>query len=153
MSLYKNLYDGFKAVQNSRLVQSKGPVTDEDLEEFENLLNDAQPQNETERNYQQFFKGMYHSNPLGCIKYIYTGKNNVSACILWTESKRIIRYFNLQGRVHLSWNKETSKYVVSRYNVSMVNKRETPILPPPPPVPVNKKNNTKKSWADDNSDN
>jgi len=149
MSLYKNLYDNYRTIQNCNLVQLKGPVKDSDLEEFEYLLNDAQPQNELERNYQQFFKGMYHSNPLGCTKYISTGRNNVAACVLWTESKRIIRFFNLQGRVHLSWDKETSRYVVSRHNTSIVNNKNSPILPPPIPTSLHNRNKPSKSWADE----
>jgi len=116
MSLPKRLYDLYRQISQCPLVQT-GEVTDETLEEFQNLLNEAQPQmdNPEEHAYRSLTKSMYHSNPVGFIKYISVSRNRVSALILWTESKRIVRFFSLQGRVHLSWDPTTQNYIASHH--------------------------------------
>lgn len=115
MSLPKRLYDIYKSVSQCAAVT--GTITDETLLEFQNLINSAQPTDNAEELTQRaLVKSMYYSNPIGFIQYISLSKNRVGALILWTESKRIVRFFNLQGKVHLSWNSENQHYVAQRHN-------------------------------------
>jgi hypothetical protein len=116
MSLPKRLYDLYRQISQCQLVQSEN-VNDETLTEFHNLLNESQPgvDDVEEKAYSRLTKAMYHSNPTGFIKYVSVNRNRVGSLILWTESKRIIRYFGLQGRVHLNWDNESQKYVATRH--------------------------------------
>lgn len=116
MSLPKQLYDVYKQICQCPLVQN-WEVTDETLAEFQQLLNAAQPASDNvEGNAQRTLtKAMYHSNPIGFMQYVSVRRNRVSALILWTESKRIVRFFELQGRVHLSWDSAKQQYVASRH--------------------------------------
>lgn len=113
MSLPKYLYEPFKLITQCALVQSK-EVTDENLKEFEQLLNQAQPTPNTEAVIQQnFLKSMYYSSPNNLIKYIRQPVSHVGALVLWTESRRIVQFFNLQRLVHISWR--DNKYHVTKY--------------------------------------
>lgn len=112
MSLPKRLYDTYRSIQNCALLKNND-VSESALKEFENLLNESQPNTEDEQKYQFVVRGMYHSNPVGFTKYVSGPRNNVGALILWTESKRIVAYFNLKRRIHISWDKETKLYVVT----------------------------------------
>jgi len=79
-------------------------------------------------------------------------KNNVLPCILWTESKRIVNYFNLQGRVHISWDKELKRYKVVRYIKKTLNvditteEKETELSPVSDLVSILDNKNIK--WSD-----
>ena len=114
MALHKRLYDCYKLVTKCKLVA--GDTSDDAITEFQTLLNNAQPVDDVEELAKRsVVKGMYYSNQEGFIRYISTTANRVSALILWTESKRIVKFFNLQGRVHLSWNDETNTYVAQKH--------------------------------------
>ena len=114
MSINNKLYNCYKKILNCSLVKTK-EINKENLEEFEVLLNSSLPNGNDEVAQHTFCRTMYYSNPAGFVRYISFKKNRVSSFILWTESKKIVRYFGLQGLVHLTWNKETGKYVVSKY--------------------------------------
>jgi hypothetical protein len=114
MSINNKLYNCYKKILNCPLVKSK-EVNKENLEEFEKLLNSSLPNGNEEVAQYAFCRTMYYSNTIGFVRYVSFKKNKVSSHILWTESRQIIRYFGLQGLVHLSWNKETGKYVANKY--------------------------------------
>jgi hypothetical protein len=109
------LYNCYKKIVSCSLVKVK-EINNETLEEFEKLLNSTIPENADETSKQSFCRYMYYSNPIGFVKYISYHKNRVSSLVLWTESKNIVRHFGLQRLVHITWNKEDVKYVVSKYN-------------------------------------
>jgi hypothetical protein len=112
MSLPKRLYDLYREIRQCQVVSS-GEVNTDSLLAFQNLVNAAQPvkDNVEEQAYRQLTKAMYHSNPVGFMQYISTSKNRVGALVLWTESKRIVQYFGLRNRVHLSWDPVQSQYL------------------------------------------
>ncbi len=111
MSLPKNLYMSYQAILE--LVKDK--TVENFNQRLEELLNAAQPTNDFERGEQSFARRLYYSNPDAFTKYVNTPKNRAGAVILWTESKRIVRRFGLYKTVHLSWNKDTQRYVVNHY--------------------------------------
>lgn len=118
MSLPKRLYENYRAIQKCGLIQ-KDVFNDEDILEFEQLLNNAQPRDDIEAAQQYVIKGMFYSNQKGFIRYISNRQNRVGGLILWTESKRIAAYFNLMGRVHIGWDKVTSSYKVTLHNIML----------------------------------
>lgn len=115
MALPKKLYDCFKQITKSKLLAND--TSDDAITEFQTLLNSAQPlaDDHVENAQRSIVKSMYYSNQDGFMRYISSSANRVSALILWTESKRIVNFFELHGRVHLSWNDETSSYVAQRH--------------------------------------
>ena len=123
MNINNKLYNCYKQVLNCSLVKTK-EISKENLEDFENILNTSLPNGSDEVAQHTFCRTMYYNNPVGFIKYISFKKNKASSYILWTESKKIIRYFGLQGLVHLTWNKETGKYTASKF-IHDLEKRKT----------------------------
>ena len=112
MSIYPRLYQTYKKILACRLLTT-GECGAANLSEFETLLNEAQPQTEVEKHYYDFHRGIFYSNPVEWIKYVGKKTNRAVALILWTESKHIVRHFNIRGHAHVSWNAETQRYVVA----------------------------------------
>lgn len=127
MSLPKRLYNLYKEICGCELVTS-GSVTTENLADFQNLVNDAQATSpnaeQNELVQQEFTRSLYYSNPVGFYHYVSNNRNRVSALILWTESKRIVKFFNLHNRVHLSWNPDTKLYLATPH-VPRQNRQDT----------------------------
>lgn len=112
MSLNKDFYEAYKAVSTCNLV-SRTSCTDADMKEFETLLNNAQPSHDSSLYGQyELARSMYRSNPRRYLSYITRPANNVSALILWTESKHIVDYFGLRNIVYLTWDRVNNRYVV-----------------------------------------
>ena len=116
MSLNKTFYETFKSILACNLV-TRTSSTEVDMKEFETLLNNAQPSKELPLHGQyELARAMYKSNPRRYLSYITRSANNVSALILWTESKHIVDYFGLRTIIYLTWNRENNKYIVLPYN-------------------------------------
>lgn len=116
MSLNKTFYEAYKALSMCNLV-TKTSCTDVDMKEFETLLNNAQPSHDSPLYGQyELARAMYRSNPHRYVSYITRPANNVSALILWTESKHIVDYFGLRSVIYLTWNRTDNRYVVLPYN-------------------------------------
>lgn len=122
MSLPKRLYEAFCELKKCELV-SQGTVTDKTLTEFENLLNNAQPQNDAERHYRDFARSMYYSDTTKFLDYVCDRNSKVKPVIVWTESKRIVEFFNLMGKVYISWDRDNSTYKAHRYDEKLRNNR------------------------------
>jgi len=128
MSLPKQLYDTYKLILGCDLVQNKN-VTKESIDRFETLLNEAIPANDTPLSAQMaLVRMMYHSNKNGFIRYISNYYNHVSALILWTESKRIVKFFDLLNVVHIRWDNDNHKYVVSKYDKKQTNNKTSDVV-------------------------
>lgn len=111
MSLPKRIYDLGRDVASCNLVKTRTSSA-ENMLELQNLLNQSWPVDAAEEAQRDLTRGMYYGNPIGFLQYISEAKNRVRSLILWTESKRIARFFNLNGLVHISWNEETHSYSV-----------------------------------------
>lgn len=114
MSLPKKLYDTYRELCNTELVKSRN-ATPENMLEFQTVLNQSTPVEPTEVTQHEFLRCIYFSNPVGFVDYISDRYNRVSAAILWTESKRIAKFFKLSGVVHISWSDDTKSYTVVPY--------------------------------------
>lgn len=115
MSLPKRLYDTFCKVKSCSVVV-EGKTTPEALQEFQDLVNEAQPVDDVEEQQKNMVKSMYHSNHIGFMRYVSDDRNRVGALVLLTESKRIVDYFNLRNKVHISWDRENKRYTASLHN-------------------------------------
>lgn len=111
MSLPKRIYELGREIANCDLVTQQNP-TQENMTAFQNLLNQSWPVDTDEQAQRELVRGMYYSNPVGFMQYISTPRNRVRSLVLWTESKRIAKFFNLSGRVHISWDETTHSYNV-----------------------------------------
>jgi len=111
MSLPKRIYELGREIANCDLVTQQNP-TQENMTAFQNLLNQSWPVDTDEQAQRELIRGMYYSNPVGFMQYISTPRNRVRSLVLWTESKRIAKFFNLSGRVHISWDETTHSYNV-----------------------------------------
>lgn len=111
MSLPKRIYELGREIANCDLVTQQNP-TQENMIAFQNLLNQSWPVDTDEQAQRELVRGMYYSNPVGFMQYISTPRNRVRSLVLWTESKRIAKFFNLSGRVHISWDETTHSYNV-----------------------------------------
>jgi hypothetical protein len=114
MSLPKRIYELGKAIANSDLVVTK-IASYENMQAFQHLLNQSFPVDEKEAAQRELVRSMYYCNPFGFLQYISVSRNRVKALILWTESKRIARFFDLNRCVHISWSEETGAYTVVPY--------------------------------------
>jgi hypothetical protein len=110
MSLPKRLYELGRAISNCDLVTTK-KVNAQTMAEFQELLNKSYPVDEKEAAQREIVRSMYYCNPFGFLQYISVAKNRVRALILWTESKRIARFFDVNKYIHISWNGESYSVV------------------------------------------
>ncbi len=111
MSLPQRIYELGRDVANCQLVTSR-TATPDNMTEFQNLLNQSWPVDANEEAQRNLVRGMYYGNPTGFLEYIGAPRNRVRSLILWTESKRIAKFFNLNGCVHISWDEATHSYNV-----------------------------------------
>lgn len=114
MALPQKLYDTFREMTKSDLVTTQ-KANPENMLAFQNLLNQASPVTDTETAQRDLIRRMYFSSPSGFMSYVGNRHNQVSALVLWTESKCIARYFNLTGVVHIKWTDETKMYTINPY--------------------------------------
>ena len=117
MSLPAKLYNTFRQIQKSALV-TRNDYTESDIVDFVALLNSAQPKEGNELVQYMFARSMFNSNKESYIKYISNKESNVSALILWTESKVIVRYFGIQQKVYLGWDSELKSYIYEKFDES-----------------------------------
>ncbi len=111
MSLPQRIYELGRDVANCQLVQSR-VATPDNMTELQNLLNQSWPVDAGEEAQRDLVRGMYYGNPVGFLEYISMPRNRVRSLILWTESKRIAKFFHLNGCVHISWDETSHAYNV-----------------------------------------
>ncbi len=111
MSLPQRVYELGRDLANSELVNTR-VATNENMVAFQNLLNQSWPVDAAEQAQRDLVRGMYYGNPVGFLQYISIPRNRVRSLILWTESKRIAKFYNLNGCVHISWDDTTHTYSV-----------------------------------------
>jgi hypothetical protein len=63
----------------------------------------------------ELVKGMYYSNKVAFMRYIFPYENKVNALVLWTESKQIAKWFNLIVLVYIKWDSLLNCYIVERH--------------------------------------
>jgi hypothetical protein len=112
MRLPANLYNSYRDMKSSRLNRYR--KTDNDsLKFFENLLNAAQPQTPEDMAQRQLIRGLHHKARRGFLDLLV---DEFEAYKLWIDFKTIVADFKLEGIVYIQWDRETSKYTVSKYD-------------------------------------
>ena len=112
MSLFnlpQELYYTYKLLTRTELVKNKN-YTEEELQNFENILNLSSPKEKEDLLCYNFARFLYHSNEFGFCKLIQN--NKAEALILWTCGKEIVNWFGLQGIIWLKFNN-------GRYHISL----------------------------------
>lgn len=110
-SSHNILYDNYKDILMCDIV-NKQSLTVENINAFEILLNKAQPQDNEMIIMRDAIQFLYRKNPSNFINFLV--RSRLSHFILWTESKCIVRHFNLHGILYIKW-------VNSRYECSLHN--------------------------------
>lgn len=111
--LPKNLFENFNRIKYCDLVKNKNH-TDDALHEFETCLNEAQPISDLDIQMELFTKNLYRGKPEMFVNLI---KNRNSEClVLWTESKQIVRFFQLYGFIYIQYDKDTRRYRVIKHH-------------------------------------
>lgn len=112
MRLPNNLFNGYKLLERSRVVNKKD--RDEDaLSYFEGILNKAQPSNDAEVPLRQLVRDLYFKNP-GKFRSLIRG-TSLECLVLWTESKAIVEMLGLRGVVYIKWNGPQNGYSVTEF--------------------------------------
>lgn len=114
MSIPQRIYELGRSVAHCDVVKTK-TATEENMRELQNILNDSVPVNHDEEVQHSLIRGMYYCNPVGFLQYVSNPANRVMSLVLWTESKRIARFYKLNGVVHISWNADAGSYIVVPY--------------------------------------
>lgn len=109
----KNLFENFNNLKHCDLVKNK-IYTDETLSQFEKFLNDAQPNlNLGDEVLSRFCKNLYRGKSELFMNLI---RNQNSEClVLWTESKQIVRFFQLYRYIYIQYDKDTCLYKVLKH--------------------------------------
>jgi hypothetical protein len=110
----QKVYAAYKEIRESSLIANK-TVTETNIVEFQQSLNNAQPSNENDYKSRSLIQYLYRKNPSNFYQFLV--KSKLIHLILWTESKCIIRHFGLNGVVYVKWNHDNNEYecVVHKY--------------------------------------
>jgi hypothetical protein len=108
----QKLFENYKDIVNSNLIRNK-ELSDDNIAEFEYLLNQAQPQSDDEHCMRSFVQYLYRKNPGHFTRFIQ--RSNLNHLALWTEAKFLVRTFELRGLVYIKWDVDDVKYVCSMH--------------------------------------
>jgi hypothetical protein len=107
----QKLFEIYKKIINSKLIKNK-ELSIDNISEFEHLLNEAQPQNEDDENCMRcFVQYLYRKNPGHFARFI--NRSRLNQLTLSTESKYMVKAFELRGLVYIKWDIENNKYACS----------------------------------------
>jgi hypothetical protein len=112
----RTLFDNYIKIRQCRLVKNKD-YTDGSLAEFEQLLNSAQPQTDSQYHNEQLIKSLYRSRSRGKDEsFLNLIQNSSNEClILWTESRLIVRFFRWYKIIYIQYDNTDNKYKVLRH--------------------------------------
>ena len=113
------LRDKYQRIRSCKLLVDK-TLERENIEEFQQLLNEAQPpaDQSEQRSMIQF---LYRKHPSNFCQFL--ARSNLNSYILWTEAKSIVMHFGLRGVVYVKW--DTDKYVCSLHK-NVLNSDDSP---------------------------
>jgi hypothetical protein len=110
----KILFDNYNKIRQCRLVKNKD-YTDSSLSEFEQLLNSAQPQTDSQFHNEQLIKSLYRSRGKD-EAFLNLIQNSSNEClVLWTESRIIVRFFRWYKIIYIQYDNTDNKYKVLRH--------------------------------------
>lgn len=114
MSIDHFLYRTYVSIINCDIV-ARGVITEESMAELQNLLNETIPKTDQEIGARKVIYDLYKKSPKFFITHLVHDKNNSYHYILWTSTKNITHFFQLNKKVYIRWNYDTSLYEVEEY--------------------------------------
>ena len=116
MTTLLSLHEKYMALRNCPLIRDN-ELSDANMDEFEFILNSAQPSKDNVEDMAQYnlVKTLYNNNPQSFTSYLRSAGSRVTCLILWTHTKSIINHFNLYGKFHLNWSPETLHYTRTEF--------------------------------------
>jgi len=99
--LPSRLRQNYDAIRNTDTIVNKN-LNVSDIEKIQQLINDAQPQNEIEETMRTTVQYLYRRDPNNFYQFLV--KNHLFHLVLWTEAKRMSRHFRLNKFIHIHWN-------------------------------------------------
>jgi hypothetical protein len=120
LSYIEHLQKCYNQLRRSRLVKQAPIVSDDSLQHFTRILNSALPRVGVaeEALLDKCIKTQYFWNQRGYIRGLHPARNNKNlrkdarCFVLLTIGLEIVREFELEKVVHLTWNKDTREYMV-----------------------------------------
>lgn len=94
------VYDKYMSMRNGTIMADK-ILSDDAIAEFQQSLNDAQPQTDEDAMSRSLIQYLYRKNPINFCRFLERSKLN--HLVLWTEAKCIVSHFNLRGAVYIKW--------------------------------------------------
>lgn len=109
MSLPKQLITSFEKIKSSLLVS--GQFTKENVQFFVDALNDAIPSSSNPIAYTlyRFNRTKYIADKDRFVNDI-KGFESYEAMVLWLDFADILKFFNLEGKIFLGWDKKNNRY-------------------------------------------
>ena len=110
---------GFGVLEHNRLVgcynslvnlvkTNSHPYDAAVLTEIENVLNDVQPKDDTERAQYEIIRVMYRSSQRNFMNMLNKDPNRlIKSLVLWTNVDNIARYFDWIGKIYINWDQNT----------------------------------------------
>lgn len=111
MAFPQHLFDAFRRIQDCALLTS-GEITKKTLEEFEGLLNQAQPSTEHERSMRDGYITLLRQASEAFQLFLSMCPRAKPAC-LWTNSVTITKVLGLPRGVDLTFDRASSVYRVT----------------------------------------
>lgn len=108
---YKNLWK-LPFIKQKNLGSSQEEIAN-NLSKFEQLINSALPQNETEQfqHSQEYFH--YVKDPYGYRTHL--NNSHLRFLILWTDNRNILRHFGVHKLIHMRWHPDVKKYTCEQF--------------------------------------
>jgi len=84
------------------------PLTQDDVDVLQQLLNESQPQNQNEVIAKEAIRYLFNKNRNEF--YVFMRNNRTLSLIFWTDAGTILGHFKLNKRVFMKWQED--KYVI-----------------------------------------
>jgi hypothetical protein len=118
---YQRINDSYQNIRNCTLLTTK-ILNDNNIKEFQDLLNKAQPLNDKEYNQREIIQFLYRKTKGNFCRYLSTSKLN--SFILWTEARSIVMHFRIRGIIYIKW--DGNKYVCNIHKGMMNTGKDQP---------------------------
>lgn len=108
ISIPERLRTNYVRLKKMPWAQEEVPLTEEDLECLQDLLNGSQPETDSEHAAKDAVRLLFSKNRSEF--YNFLRSNRILSLIFWTDAATILGHFKLNKRVWMKW--DGSKYSV-----------------------------------------
>jgi hypothetical protein len=121
-SQFHLLRNNYQRIRNCKLLVDK-TLYDDNIEEFQQLLNESQPTTDQEMYQRSMVQFLYRKNPSDFCQFL--ARSGLNSFVLWTEAKSIVMHFGLKGVVYVKWDNDSNSYVCSLHK-NVLNSDDSP---------------------------